>query len=90
MTAGSLIDALESEHRLLDAWEEVYGAGTDDGPPGPDVQAFADTAATRIAELSAQFRERTWEPSPVVHLPIPKADGGVRRLAIPSVCQARR
>jgi CRISP-associated protein Cas1 len=85
MTAGSLIDALESEHRLLDAWEEVYDAGTDDGPPGPDVQASADTAATRIAELSAQFRERTWEPSPVVHLPIPKADGGVRRLAIPSV-----
>ena len=37
--AGSIIDALESEQRLLRAWGEVFAAAADDGLPGPDVQS---------------------------------------------------
>lgn len=85
MTAGSLLDALESERRLLDAWEDVLRAGSDDGPPSAELADWAETAATRVADIAAAFRDRTWRPSPVVSFQLSKPSGGVRNLAIPSI-----
>lgn len=85
LTDRTILDRLSDEPLLLRAWNDVLAGATDDGPPSAEVAAFEKETATRISELSDQLAERTWKPSPVVYLPIPKADGGIRKLSIPTV-----
>jgi hypothetical protein len=81
----SLIDKVYAPANLAEAWRHVRdnkgGAGID----GLSIAAFADREEERLAALHRKLRDRSYRPSPVKRVGIPKPDGGLRRLGIPSV-----
>jgi RNA-directed DNA polymerase len=81
----SLIDKVYAPANLAEAWRHVRdnkgGAGID----GLTIAAFADREEERLAALHRKLRDRSYRPSPVQRVGIPKPDGGVRKLGIPSV-----
>ena len=81
---GSLLARAASQQALLDAWGEIRDNALEDGDAGKQVEAFEKDAALRISRISSSLLDGTWEPSPVVHVLVPKRDG-VRHLGIPSV-----
>ena len=81
----SLIDKVYAPANLAEAWRHVRdnkgGAGID----GLSIAAFADREEERLAALHRKLRDRSYRPSPVKRVGIPKPDGGLRKLGIPSV-----
>ncbi len=81
----SLIDKVYAPANLAEAWRHVRdnkgGAGID----GLTIDAFADREEERLAALHRKLRDRSYRPSPVKRVGIPKPDGGLRKLGIPSV-----
>jgi len=81
----SLIDKVYAPANLAEAWRHVRdnkgGAGID----GLSIAAFADREEERLAALHRKLRDRSYQPSPVKRVGIPKPDGGLRKLGIPSV-----
>src|SRR5690349_7169846 len=81
----SLIDKVYAPANLAEAWRHVRenkgGAGID----GLTIAAFADREEERLAALHRKLRDRSYRPIPVKRVGIPKPDGGVRNLGIPSV-----
>jgi hypothetical protein len=79
----SLIDKVYAPANLAEAWRHVRdnkgGAGID----GLSIAAFADREEERLAALHRKLRDRSYRPSPVKRVGIPKPDGGLRRLGIP-------
>jgi RNA-directed DNA polymerase len=77
--------------RLLtcrDLWVDAYGkiarnAGS--STPGADGQTFDGISLSRIDRLASQVLEGTYEPTPVRRVYIPKSNGKLRPLGIPSV-----
>ena len=81
----SLIDKVYAPANLAEAWRHVRdnkgGAGID----GLSIAAFANREEERLAALHRKLRDRSYRPTPVKRVGIPKPDGGVRKLGIPSV-----
>src|SRR2546423_12449557 len=79
----SLIDKVYAPANLAEAWRHVRdnkgGAGID----GLTIAAFADREEERLAALHRKLRDRSYRPTPVKRVGIPKPDGGVRKLGIP-------
>lgn len=80
-----LLSRVWNEQALLDAWHVVRERALEDGDAGPDIESFERDVATRLARLSDELRDGTWQPAPVYHLAIPKRSGGLRHLGIPRV-----
>src|SRR3954467_1143179 len=55
------------------------------GIDGLSIAAFANREEERLAALHRKLRDRSYRPTPVKRVGIPKPDGGVRKLGIPSV-----
>lgn len=86
---GSGVDLLEAvlkRENLLRAWERVKA---NKGAAGIDGRSIAETwqwlRADGWAITREQLREGTYRPQPVRPVQIPKPDGGVRELGIPTV-----
>ena len=73
----SLIDKVYAPANLAEAWRHVRdnkgGAGID----GLTIAAFADREEERLAALHRKLRDRSYRPTPVKRVGIPKPDGGV-------------
>lgn len=70
---------------LLEAWQRVWRNGGAAGGDGISVEAFASEVHRRLAYLSDDLSSGRYEPGPIRLTQIPKNDGGLRPLAIPSV-----
>jgi RNA-directed DNA polymerase len=83
--AHSLIDKVYDPANLAEAWKRVRenkgGAGID----GLTVAGFEQRQDELLEKLHKQLREKTYRPSPVKRVAIPKLGGGTRNLGIPSV-----
>src|SRR5215212_8185574 len=81
----SLIDKVYAPANLAEAWRHVRdnkgGAGID----GLSIAAFAEREEERLAALHRKLRDRSYRPTPVKRVGIPKPDGGLRKLGIPTV-----
>jgi len=74
-----------TQQALLDAWQEVRDRALADGQPDAEVENFERDAARRLSDLSTRLGAGEWQPEPARRIEIPKASGGVRRLAVPTV-----
>lgn len=71
--------------RLETAWARVHANAGCAGADGVSVEAFARQAPSSLLALHRHLREGTYRPRSLRLFEIPKADGSLRRLAVPAV-----
>src|SRR6516165_5434217 len=81
----SLIDKVYDPVNLAEAWKRVRENKGSAGIDGLTVAAFEEREDELLEGLHKQLREKTYRPSPVKRVAIPKLGGGTRNLGIPSV-----
>lgn len=82
---GAIYERAFTEQRLLEAWDAVRDSAMADGHTSPEIAKFEEEAARHVSELARALADGSFEPNPVMRVEVPKASGGVRRLAVPSV-----
>src|SRR5215470_5832491 len=81
----SLIDKVYDPANLAEAWKRVRENKGSAGIDGLTVAGFEQRQDELLEKLHKQLREKTYRPSPVKRVAIPKLGGGTRNLGIPSV-----
>lgn len=84
-TDNSLLEKMLSDDNLNQAYLRVYrnkGAEGIDGMKYTDLKEYLKAHGEEIKE---QIRTKTYKPQPVRRVEIPKDNGGVRELGIPTV-----
>lgn len=81
----SLIDKVYAHDTLELAWAKVEANKGAAGVDGQSVERFAAKADVYLTELSAALREDRYRPQAIKRIEIPKGDGRMRPLGIPTV-----
>src|SRR5262245_33343380 len=81
----SLIDKVYAHDTLAIAWTKVQANKGAAGVDGQSVDRFAAKAEEYLSELSTALRENSYRPQAVKRVEIPKGDGRMRPLGIPTV-----
>jgi RNA-directed DNA polymerase len=81
----SLIDKVFAPKTLLLAWDKVRANGGASGVDGQSIERFEARQEEYLAELSDALRQGTYRPQAVRRVEIPKGDGRMRPLGIPTV-----
>ncbi len=82
----SLIDKVYSPKNLWSSWAK---SAKNNGAPGVDgitIDRYEKDAEANLAYLSEQLKAGTYQPKPIRRTHIPKPDGTLRPLGIPTVC----
>lgn len=70
---------------LKEAFKEVRKNKGSPGADGQTIEEFGDKIEEEVRKLSEELKNWKYKPKPVKRVEIPKPDGGVRKLGIPSV-----
>lgn len=84
-TDNTLLEEMLSDENIMKAYKQVKrnkGAPGIDGMTVNELKGYLDENIDTIRE---QIRTRKYKPSPVRRVEIPKSDGGVRNLGVPTV-----
>ena len=81
----SLIDKVYAPTTLALAWYKVRGNGGAAGVDRQSIERFAARAEEYLAELATDLRAGRYRPQPIRRVAIPKGDGRMRPLGIPTV-----
>lgn len=81
----SLYDRMLQEQRLLRAFAKVKSNQGAAGIDGQSVADFAGQLPEEIVQLVCELKDKSYRPKPVRRVEIPKPDGSVRMLGIPTV-----
>jgi RNA-directed DNA polymerase len=81
----SLIDKVYALETLKLAWAKVEANQGAAGVDGQSVERFAAKAEEYLSELATALREGNYRPQAVKRVEIPKGDGRMRPLGIPTV-----
>ena len=81
----SLLEETLNEANLQRAVKAVMANGGAPGVDGTKTEELPGVFATHGKEIAEAIRNRTYEPMPVRRKEIPKPNGGVRKLGIPTV-----
>lgn len=85
MYEEKLLDTILRRDNLEAAYKQVKGNKGAPGVDGMTVDEFPLFMSENRRELTDQIQQRNYQPSPVKRVEIPKGDGGVRLLGIPTV-----
>jgi group II intron reverse transcriptase/maturase len=81
----SLIDKVYSQKNLELAWKKVRKNRGSAGLDKVTIAKFEERKEYYLELLHRKLRDGTYRPKPVKRVEIPKSNGGVRKLGIPSV-----
>jgi RNA-directed DNA polymerase len=81
----SLIDKVYAPATLEMAWTKVQANKGAAGVDGQSIERFAAKADEYLSELTTALREESYRPQAVKRVEIPKGDGRMRPLGIPTV-----
>ena len=82
---SEMLERILSNENIERAYKKVYvnkGAG---GVDGVTTKELAEYMQANWSSIKEQIRTRTYKPQPVLRVEIPKPNGGVRKLGIPTV-----
>lgn len=82
---SEMLEKILSDENIRLAQKRVYsnkGAGGVDGVTTDELEEYMKE---NWSSIKKQIRNRTYKPQPVLRVEIPKANGGVRKLGIPTV-----
>jgi retron-type reverse transcriptase len=71
--------------RLADVWAQVLASDLDDGVLGAGVSRFAENADQNLAEIATRLLARNYEPGQLTPVSLPRPDGQMRVLHVPTV-----
>lgn len=71
--------------QLAAAWADMLASDREDGVLGQGVARFAEDADERLARIAADLRSGTYEPGQLTPVGLPRPDGRMRMLHIPTV-----
>ncbi len=81
----SLVDKVIRPTTLEAAWHKVARNKGAAGVDGQSIERFAARADRYLRELHDSLKDGSYRPSPVKRVEIPKGDGRIRPLGIPTV-----
>lgn len=81
----SLFDKICSLDELQSAFKSVKRNGGAPGPDGITVEIFEKQLSQELSQLKNDLESWTYKPKPVRQIEIPKPNGGIRLLGIPTV-----
>lgn len=81
----SLIDKVYRMDNLREAYRSVRANNGAPGIDGETVKAFGENLEARLHDIHQKLKSGSYEPSPVRRVEIPKSDGSMRPLGIPTV-----
>lgn len=82
---SEFLDKILSDENIQLAKKRVYANKGAGGVDGVTVEELDEYLAQNWKSIKAQIQARTYKPQPVKRVEIPKPNGGVRKLGIPTV-----
>ena len=80
-----LLERILSRENMLRAWKRVKANKGAPGVDGISISEFPDFIRDRWEDIRKSLLKGSYQPLPVLRVEIPKPDGGVRPLGIPTV-----
>ena len=81
----NLLDEILDRQNMHQAFKRVYSNKGASGVDGITVDEIDRHIRENWKEIKSQIEERCYKPQPVLRVEIPKPDGGIRKLGIPTV-----
>ena len=85
MNTSNLMEQILSEENLLKAYRQVVKNKGAEGVDGMEYTELKEHLEQNGELIKEQLRTRKYKPQPVRRVEIPKPDGGVRNLGVPTV-----
>ena len=82
---SEMLERILSDENIRRAKKRVYANKGTGGVDGVTVQELDEYMSRNWESIKQQIRERKYKPQPVLRVEIPKPNGGVRKLGIPTV-----
>lgn len=82
---SEMLEKILSDENIKGAYKRVYANKGAGGVDGVTVEELEEYLKVNWNSIKQQIRERTYKPQPVLRVEIPKPNGGVRKLGIPTV-----
>ena len=82
---SELLERILSRDNMSNAYKRVYANKGSSGVDGVTVDELLEYARQNWKSIKEQIRHRKYKPLPVKRVEIPKPNGGVRKLGIPTV-----
>ena len=82
---SEMLERILSNENVERAYRKVYANKGASGVDGVTTKELAEYMQGNWSSIKEQIRTRTYKPQPVLRVEIPKPNGGVRKLGIPTV-----
>ena len=82
---SEMLERILSNENIERAYKKVYANKGAGGVDGVTTKELAENMQANWSSIKEQIRTRTYKPQPVLRVEIPKPNGGVRKLGIPTV-----
>ena len=82
---SEMLEKILSDENIKTAYKRVYANKGAGGVDGVTVGELEEYLKVNWNSIKQQLRERTYKPQPVLRVEIPKPNGGIRKLGIPTV-----
>ena len=79
-----VLEEILERDNLKDAYKRVKANQGSPGIDGMTVEGLGEYLKSHLPEIRGQLQSGTYQPQPVKRVEIPKPDGGVRKLGIPT------
>ena len=82
---SEMLERILSNENIERAYKKVYANKGAGGVDGVTTKELAEYMQANWSSIKEQIRARSYKPQPVLRVEIPKPNGGVRKLGIPTV-----
>lgn len=85
LTGNELLEEMLSEKNLKLAYQQVYRNKGASSVDCMEIKELKEYLNTHLEEIKEQIRNKSYKPKPVRRVEIPKDNGGIRNLGVPTV-----